>query len=203
MTRLLRSSWFIALVSCVLYLATTAALIRPESVGELPATQAASRSANDDPSWRFRNPEFEQWIAELKSERAALETRAQQLKELQTRLDAERQEVLAYTQVVHQLQVEFDKNVIRLKEQSADNIKRQVKIIAGMSPEGAANMLNEMPDDEIVHVLFLLKPDQASPILDAMSKMGKAEAKRAAVFTEQLRKVVSPSPGTTGKGAQG
>ena len=203
MMRVLKSSWFLALASCLLYLATTAALLRPEQFAAVRATRAANRSANDDPSWRFRNPELEQWLEEIKNEKAALALREQQLRELQTRLDAERQEILTLTQTVHQLQTDFDKGVIRFREDESENLKRQTKIIKGMSPEGAAAMLNEMPDDEIVRLLFLLKPDETSQILDSMSKAGKSEAKRAAELALRIRKVVSPSPNGSAKRSSG
>ena len=194
MGRLLKSSWAIALLGGLLYLATTAALLRPGRL-EVPALSAETpQSSNDEPSWKFRNPEFEQWLSEIKQEKEALDQRAQQLQELQKRLDAERQEILAVTQAVHQLQVEFDRNVVRLKSQDMENLKRQAKIVAAMSPDGAAAMLNEMPEDQTVGVLYLLKPDVASLILDTLSKMGKTEAKRAAELTERMRQVLPPLP---------
>ena len=196
MVRLLQSSWAVALLGCILYLATTAALLRPgQFAAARAAVQQVKTSPDTDPSWRFRNPEFEQWVEELKREKEGLALREQQLRELQTRLDAERAEILAVTQTVHQLQMEFDKGVVRLKEQELDNLKRQTKIVGAMSPEGAAAMLNEMPEDEIVGILFTLKPEAASTLLDTLSKMGKSEAKRAATLAERLRLVLPPSPG--------
>jgi flagellar motility protein MotE (MotC chaperone) len=70
-------------------------------------------------------------------------------------------------------------------------------VITSMSPEGAAAMLNEMPEDETASVLFMLKPDSASVILDTLSKMGKAEAKRAAELTARMRVVLPPQAGDT------
>jgi flagellar motility protein MotE (MotC chaperone) len=193
MVRLLQAPWFVALAGCLLYLATTAALLRPEQFASAAAPAPAVKSeAGDAPSWKFRNPEFEQWIDELKREKESLAVREQQLHELQTRLEAERAEILTVTQAVHQLQSEFDGNVVRIKEQEVDNLKRQTKVISGMSPEGAVAMLNEMPDDDLVKILFTLKPDSVSEILDAFSKMGKTEAKRAAALSERLRLVLPP-----------
>ena len=201
MGRLIKSSWAVVLLGSLLYLGTTAALLRPGRL-EMPVAAAETpRSAKDDPSWNFRNPEFEQWLTEIKQEKEALAQRAQQLQELQKRLDAERQEILVVTQAVHQLQVDFDKNVVRLKSQEIDNLKHQTKIIASMSPEGAATMLNEMPEEQTVGVLYLLKPDVSSLILDTLSKMGKTEAKRAAALTEKLRLVLPPPPNTPGSAA--
>jgi flagellar motility protein MotE (MotC chaperone) len=196
MSRILQSSWFVALASCLLYLATTAALLHPDDLAGARKAQSAHPSPNDDPAWKFRNPEFEQWIEEIKTEKEALNLRDQQLHELQTRLDAERQEILSLTQAVQQLQMNFDSGVVRFKAQEADNIKRQTKLLAGMSPDGAAAMLSEMKDDDIVRLLFTLKADQSSAILDSMSKSGKAEAKRAADLALRIRKVLPAPPGS-------
>jgi flagellar motility protein MotE (MotC chaperone) len=197
MGRLLKSSWAVALLGGLLYLLTTAALLRPSRLEFAAPPPETPDSTSDVPSWSFRNPEFEQWVEELKHEREALAQKAQQLQELQKRLDAERQEILSVTQTVHQLQVDFDKNVVRIKDQELENLKRQAKVITSMSPEGAAAMLNEMPEDETASVLFMLKPDSASVILDTLSKMGKAEAKRAAELTARMRVVLPPQAGDT------
>ena len=197
MVRLLKSSWTVAVLGGLLYLATTAALLRPNRFQGLTIPTEGNDAAQDVPSWSFKNPEFDQWVEELKHERETLAQRAQQLQELQKRLDAERQEILIVTQTVHQLQMDFDKNVVRLKDQEMENLKRQSKIVSAMSPEGAAAMLNEMPEDQTVGVLFTLKPDASSLILDTLSKMGKTEAKRAAELTERLRVVLPPQTSNT------
>jgi flagellar motility protein MotE (MotC chaperone) len=61
-----------------------------------------------------------------------------------------------------------------------------------MTPEGAATMLYEMPEDQMVRALFSLKPDNAGLILEALSKQGKEQAKRAANATDRLRTVLPP-----------
>jgi len=196
MIRLLQSSWMVSLTGCILYLVTTAAVLGPARFeGVTPGGPGAARaSADNDPSWGFRNPEFDQWVEEIKREKAALDLRAQQLDELQTRLKTERQELNAVTQTVAQLQAEFDQNVVRLKSQEIDNVKRQAKVIASMSPEGAATMLNQMTDGDLVRILFVMKTDEASVILDTLSKLGPAGAKRAAAITERMRRTLPPPP---------
>lgn len=192
MTRIFQSSWLTALLGCLLYLGTTIALIRPGQFANAKAT-TTELSANDDPSWKFKNPEIEQWISEIKGEKEKLSLREQQLNEWQARLDAERQEISTVTTTVTNLQSDFDNNVIRFKAQEAENIKHEVKLIAAMSPAGAIAMLNEMSDDDVVKILFTMKTDIASAILDTMSKSGKADAKRAATFTERLHQVLPPA----------
>jgi flagellar motility protein MotE (MotC chaperone) len=189
MIRILQSSWLAALMGCLLYLGTTLVVIRPEKFAEA-RIMPSDHSASDDPSWKFKNPEFDQWVAQMKDEKETLALREQHLSEWQSRLDAERQEISTVTQTVAQLQTDFDKNVIRFRAQETDNVKHQAKLIAAMSPAGAAAMLNEMADDDIVRILFIMKTDEASAILDTMSKLGKPEARRAAVLTGRLHQIL-------------
>ena len=197
MVSLLQSSWMVALVGGLLYLGTTAALLRPQHFPIVrPEQTDVKRSANDDPSWHFRNPEFDLMVDELRREKEALALKQQELQELQTRLAAERQELLSITQAVHQLQAEFDRNVIRFSSQEAENAKRQVKVLTTMTPAAAAGLLAEMPDDEVVKLLTLMKPDEASPILEAISAT-TGGTKRAAMLTDKMRRVApatSPVP---------
>ena len=194
MKRVLRPEWFAPLTGCLLYLAVTGFLLRPSQFPFPMVAVRARATAMTGPSWDFRNPEFDQWLAELKSEKEGLAQREQQLHELETRLDAERQELLTVTQTVHQLQADFDRNVVRFTQQQAENLKRQTKIIEAMTPEGAAAMLEQMPEDEVVRILFALKADAASLILDTLSKKGPRQAKQAATLAERLRLVLPPGP---------
>jgi flagellar motility protein MotE (MotC chaperone) len=192
MIRILQSFWLTALVGCLLYLGTTLVVIRPDHFETVPMVPS-NRSATDDPSWKFKNPELDQWITQTKDETERLVLREQQLKEWQSRLDAERQEIATVTQTVARLQADFDKNVIRFRTQEMDNVKHQVKLIAAMTPAGAAAMFNEMGDDDVVRILFIMKADVASAILDTMSKLGKEDARRAAALTSRLHQVLPQS----------
>jgi flagellar motility protein MotE (MotC chaperone) len=135
---------------------------------------------------------MDQWIEEIKQEKEALNTREQQLKDLETRLNAERQEISAATQTVYQLHTDFDKHVVRLSAQDATNLKRQAKLLSAMSPEGAAATMNQMSDDDVVRILFSMKADDASLVLDMLSKGGKDQAKRAADIVERMRRTIPP-----------
>lgn len=152
--------------------------------------EPAPLAADDNPSWHFKNPEFEQWVTQVKDERAALATREEQLKDWETRLQAESREISSVTQTVTKMQNEFDRRVLQFKEQEMANAKKQIKVVSGMTPEGAAAMLNEISDDEVTKLLFAMKPDISGAILDAMSKLGAAPAKRAALVTQRLKDVV-------------
>ena len=195
MVRFLQSTWASMLIGGLLFFATTAALLKPS---QLPVIADASAPdiihvVSNEPSWKFKNPEMDQWIQEIKREKDALAKREQQLSELETRLSAERQELSAVTQAVSQMQADFDKNVVRLNSQDTENLKRQAKLISSMTPEGAAATLTEMNDDDVVRILFTMKADDASIALDTLSKSGKAQAKRAASIIERMRRTLPPT----------
>jgi flagellar motility protein MotE (MotC chaperone) len=197
MIRVLQSGWFAALFGCVLYLVITMFVLSPAKFAGAQFIKP-DYSADDDPSWRFRNPEINEWISQIQNEKSRLDLREQQLNELQTRLNTELQEMSVVTQTVSQLQSDFDRNVVRFKAQETDNVKHQAKLIAAMSPEGAVSMFSQMSDEDVVRILFVMKPDQASAILDTLSKSG--EAKRAALLTERLHQVLpdaAPTPAST------
>jgi flagellar motility protein MotE (MotC chaperone) len=193
MIRIIQSGWMAALVGCLLYLATTVFVLSPSKFAGAKFIQP-DYSADDDPSWRFRNPEFNQWVSQVQNEKEKLDLRQQQLDEWQTRLNLELQEMSLVTQTVNQLQSNFDQSVIRFKAQETDNVKHQAKLISAMSPEGAVAVLSEMSDDDVVRILFTMKPDVASAILDTLSKRSMADTKRAALLTERLHQVLPEPP---------
>jgi flagellar motility protein MotE (MotC chaperone) len=193
MIRIFQSGWFAALIGCVVYLATTALILNPAKFAGAQFIQP-DYSAEDDPSWRFRNPEFNEWVSQIQNEKEKLDQRQQELDEWQTRINTELQEITTVTQMVTQLQSDFDKNVVRFKAQETDNVKHQAKLISAMSPEGAMAIFDQMSDDEVVRILFVMKADQASAILDTLSKNGPDDAKRAAELTERLHQVLPEPP---------
>jgi flagellar motility protein MotE (MotC chaperone) len=50
-----------------------------------------------------------------------------------------------------------------------------------------------MPEDEVAQLLYTMKPDVSGAILDAMSKLGNAPAKRAAALTERIKDILPAS----------
>jgi len=202
MMRLLQSGWMACLLGSLIYLGTTFALFSPAKFAGARPAPAVKKFVNNEVSWKFHNPEFDQWVAELHQEKEVLALKEQQLKELQKRLEAERVELTTVTQTVAQMQTEFDKNVIRFTSQKQDSIKRQAKLITTLSPEAAVALLNEMSDDDAVRLFFAMKTDQVSPLIEAMSKAGSNGTKRAALLTERLSRVLpaegsNPRPNST------
>ena len=195
MTRILQSPVTVGGLACLMFFLTMFAMLRLLPLGTVSPVSKGPLLAEDNPSWKFRNPELDQWVSQIKSERDALAAREDQLKEWEARLAAESREIAAVTQAVTRTQEEFDKRVLLFTDQQKDNVKKQLKVIAGMSPEGAATMLNELPDDETARLLYSMKADVSGAILDAMSKPGGAAAKRAATLTERIKDIL-PAPPT-------
>lgn len=198
MSRILQSHWMVSLIGCLAYLATTVALLQPGKLqGARRPVEEAKGAPALGPSWNYRNPEIDQMVAELKTQKDELDQREQGLKELELRLQAEHQEILSVTQTVSRLQQEFDANVIRLKEAETANLKKLAKLHADMAPESSARILKELSDDDAAKILAYMKVDEASAVLEAFTKLGKDDAKRAALLSERLRQVVPPAPGNT------
>jgi len=195
MSRLLQNSAVVMAVAFVMFFGTLFLLLRALPLGQVAPVSKPLLAAEDDPSWKFHNPDIDQWVSQIKQERDALAEREQELKEWEARLAAENREISTVTEAVTRTQAEFDKRVLLFSDQQKDNVKKQIKLIADMSPDGAAAMLNEMVDDEAARILFTLKPDTAGAILDAMSKLGGTSAKRAGILTERIKDIL-PVPGT-------
>jgi flagellar motility protein MotE (MotC chaperone) len=191
MNRILQAPGTIVLLGGVMFFVTMFVVFRAVKLGTPELPPKLPVAAEDNPSWKYRNPEIDQWIAQIKEERDALALRTEQLKEWEARLAAENRDIATVTQTVSQVQADFDKRVLLFKEQEKDNVKRQVKVVADMSPTGAATMFNEMTDDEVTKLLYLMKPDISAPILDAMSQQGDANAARAAILANRLRDVLN------------
>lgn len=190
MNRLLQSPVAVVVVAALMFFLTMFAVLGSVHFGKAAPATKPPLMAEDDPSWKFHNPDIDQWVAQMKDEREALAVREQQCKEWEARLAAESREVSAVTQAVTRTQAEFDKRILLFTEQQKDNVKKQLKVIADMTPDGAAAMLNEMPDDEVARLLYSMKADVSGAILDAMSKPGGAAAKRAAALTERIKDIL-------------
>ena len=193
MNRILQSPAAVVTIAGLMFFATLFAVISTTHFGAVTALGKATLMAEDDPSWKFHNPDMDQWVAQIKDERDALAVREQQLKEWEARLAAESHEISSITQAVSKTQADFDKRVLMFTDQEKDNVKKQLKVIAAMSPEGATTMLNEMSDDEVAKLLYAMKPDIAGATLDAISKLGGASAKRAASLAARIKDVLPVS----------
>jgi len=197
MMQFLQTKWMAVVAGVLAYAATTWFCLRPQQQINHAAAMLRVRQSPamaklpDGPSWTFQNPEMTQLLAELKNEREALRVRASQLDELEARLQAERKEIYAVTQAVYQVRADLDKVVTRVSEEEAVNLKKLAKVYTTMSPEGAARILKEMDDDQVVKILTLMRGAEPAPILENLGQGSKEDARRAAMLSNRLRLVLS------------
>jgi hypothetical protein len=59
-----------------------------------------------------------------------------------------------------------------------------------MTPEGAALIMKQMEDDQIVKFMVFMKDGETAPLLESFAKLGDTEAKRAAAISERLRTAI-------------
>jgi len=197
MIRILQTKWMAVTVGTLIYALTTWLSLEPQkqfirAAGALSAAANTKSVGPAGPSWKFQNPELNQLLAELKDEREALRVRAAQLNELEARLGTERQEICVVTQTVARLRKEMEAAVIRVVDEEAVNLKRLSKVYATMSPAGAARILKEMDDEQIVKILALMKEGETAPILEGFGQGDKQDAKRAALISNRLRLTIPP-----------
>src|SRR4051812_26799036 len=131
MLKLLQSGWVTALIGGIAYCTTTAVLIMSTPVS-VPHTEAKEAPKKFAPSWEFYNPEVDLLVKELQKEKEGLAAKAKELSDLAARLDAERAELTVVTQAVHRMQAEFDRNVVRIKEEETANLRKLGKMYSGM-----------------------------------------------------------------------
>ena len=188
MTKILTSSWMTLPVSVVVYLAATLLFWKtPVPSASVGPDQPAAHPGPSATSWEFTNPEADQLLAELKAEKKSLAKREQDLNDLAARLDTERSELALVTQSVHQMQTDFDKNVVRVQDEETLNLKKLAKVYSDMTPESAANIFAELDDPSIIRIMVFMKENETAAILEAMAKKGSPEAKRVAALSESLR----------------
>ncbi len=188
MTKILTSSWMTLPVSVVVYLAATLFFWKTPvpSAGVGPGEHAATAGPSAT-SWEFTNPEADQLVAELKAEKKSLAKREQDLNDLAARLDTERSELALVTQSVHQMQTDFDKNVVRVQDEETANLKKLAKVYSAMAPENAADILAQLDDVSVAKIMVYMKDGDTAGIFEAMAKRGALDAKRAASLSERLR----------------
>lgn len=192
MNKILQSPWTGGAIGAILFL-----LILVFAMSKVKVTpRQNSEGLPDEPmtAWTFKNPEVDQLIEELKSQKAVLDKRETELNLLQTRLQSEREQINVVTQQVARIQQQFDKNILRVQESETANIKKLAKTYSSMEPEEAAAVFKAMEDDAAAKVLRVMKEDKVTEIIKVMSKPTEADARRAARILDRIRlSIVEPT----------
>jgi len=126
-------------------------------------------------------------VSELKQQKEALAAKEKELSQFEARLQSERGELNQLTQMVHQVQSDFDQTVTRVREQETANLKRLAKTYANMSPEAASAVFKALEETTLTKIVVFLKDAELAAIFDVLAKQNDAEAKRVANLCERLR----------------
>jgi len=188
--RFLQSTFFASILGSFIFLGTSALLtIKGVASMPAPATEEEHGPVADTrgPSWSFFNPEMDQIMTDLRTEKDAIAAREKQLTELANRVQAEKAELDEALRSVKRMQEQVDRSVIQIKDDEVANLKRLAKMYATMEPPGAARILREIDDAVIVKILTLMKEPETAAILDALARQGDTDTKRAATLAETLR----------------
>lgn len=192
--KFLQSSWAAAIVGLIGYWATTMVCwtkVAPTLAPPPVHHETAAKDPVSGPSWSFKNAEVNLLMEDLRKQKEALALREQQLNEYAARLRTERVELNQVTQHVGVMQAEFDRLVVEVKKEEAGNLKKLSKTYAAMTPDGAAAILKEMTDPQLVKIMALMKEAETGPILEALGKGTDADTKRAATISDKLRLVLA------------
>lgn len=191
MIKMLQSGWMCAVLGLLVYAGTTLAVYKSPKIEPRAPLAVHEETPAAKPSWEFTNPEADELIDDLRSQKVALAERERQLNELDARLKAERAEINTVLESIKAQQAEFDNVVVRVRQEEVANLKRLAKMYAAMSPEGAVTILKEMKDDDIVRIFIYMKDDETAPIVELLARSGAADAKRAAHISSRLRVTMS------------
>lgn len=191
MNKILQSPWTAGVIGMLVFLLMFVAVI---SKVKITRPQPATDDNSEPPTaWTFRNPEMDTLMEELRTKKAALDKRENDLNLLAIRLKGEQEQIEAITQSVTRIQQQFDKNILHIQEAELSNIKKLIKTYAGMDPEEAANVLKTMDLDTASRILRFMKESQSTAILKAMSK-NEADARKAAMILDRIRlSVIDPA----------
>lgn len=206
--KFIQSKVFAAILGSVVFMITTA-FVTTKSALPLPPPAAAGEE--DDPgghgahappkpdvkgpSWTFYNPEMEQIVAELKTERELMAAKSKELAAAEARLQAERAELDEAVQAVKKIQAEVDREVLRIKDDELPNLKRLAKMYTTMEQTSAAKIFKELDDAVVVKIMAQMKDADSAGVLDTLAKQGPEETRRAAKISEALRVAVTQKIG--------
>lgn len=186
----LKSPAIAAAVGVVVYCLVTWLLLNPGAVAReavVKKPEEESRRMPFVPSWEYRNPEFDQMLAELKDEREALKIKARELADLKTRLDAEWQEISVATQMVAQLQADLDHTLVTVRQDELVNLKRLARLYTNMKPDSAARIIGELEETQAIRILSLMKESESAAVLESLAKQDAHDIKRVARLSSQVR----------------
>lgn len=195
MKAFISNPWIAIGLGLLAFVSTAAAVLvthRPPPAE--PSSTVKTPGQSSEPSWQFHNPEMDQLIQELRSERESYALRRAQLDELATRLKAEKQEIDQTLDQIKQMQRQFDDTLLRITTEESAQLKKSARTYAAMEPDSVARVFKEMDDKAVVRVMAFMKDTERAPIFESLARLGEADSRRVGEISERLRLVTQDSP---------
>ncbi|MET0262329.1 MAG: hypothetical protein ABW223_05485 [Rariglobus sp.] len=140
--------------------------------------------------WDFWTLEIENLASELKDQKAALSVREQAIVAREERLAADLRELEKTRQQIETLRKDVVRSMVEFEAEETKNLKTLAKTYSELTPKAAVGILQQLDESTAVKILYLMKSDVVSPILQEMGASADVDlAKRAAQLTDRLRLV--------------
>lgn len=190
--KLFSNLWFVAAIALVINLTISSALLFRHVSAMVQAPEIehapAPREANFE-YWNFHTGEIEALIADLKDEKEQLDFREGEIATMQARLEAERAEIERLREEVASERKRLSTFITEIATAEEENLKTLATTYAALSPEAAVSVFDELEDEFVVKLLYLMKPDLVASLFEQMTggRRGASQADRVARLSRMLR----------------
>jgi flagellar motility protein MotE (MotC chaperone) len=151
---------------------------------------AAEEPERPEKPWDFWTLEIENLASELKDQKAALAVRESTVAAREERLAADLVELAKTRKQIETLRSEVESGMVEFEATETKNLKTLAKTYSELTPKAAVGIMAKMETTTVVKILYLMKSDVVSPILQEMGTSPDPDmAKRAAEITDRLRLV--------------
>lgn len=154
---------------------------------------AAKEAVRPEKPWDFWTVEIENLANELKGRRTALDSREQEIAAREERLNARFRELEKLRQEIETLRAEALSGMTDFDAAEARNLKTLAKTYGELTPKAAVGIFEKLDEATAVKLLYLMKSEAVSGILQEMGTSSNPETvARAARLIDRLRLVKAP-----------
>jgi hypothetical protein len=195
MLKMLQSVWMTAVIGALVFVGTLYLSWRKMPV---PAAATTAPVEEDDEVKDHdyvlpKGIDLDVLVADLNRRKGEIETKERTLQEWERQLISMSNSLSEFKGRVDIILTNVEKDIVTIKEKDLAGLKKSSKLMEGMEPDSAANLLLAETSDTAAKYLSFMKDEKISGILEAMRKTGDAGAKRA---NELFRKVGTLTPST-------
>ena len=136
--------------------------------------------------------EMDAWRVTAKKRSDALDKRDARLRESESNVSLQTAAMDKIQQEIKKMQTQLDARLLLVETAQQANNKQLAKIYTAMTPEGAAEVLAKIPDDEVAQVFRLMKENHSAKILEVWGGKGGDLTEKAAHVIKLMRVAIEP-----------